>query len=262
MSRKTLAGPALIILAVTLLAIGGPSYVAWTSTKGLPSQTEGQTTRAGEGGQTQAEKAGGSDNGESYGRVQSGPVKSLAGAAERTSGKDGGLTGSRIFTRALQEGLARGKRSKPIVNDLEGQLNGASSQPAEVRTASTDSHRSVSRGADTDRRSLGSFLITAYTAGKESTGKSPGDEAYGVTATGTTAVEGRTISADWNVLPPGTKVAIEGLPGYYVVEDRSEKREKGGKIIGKHIDLFIPDLQAALEWGRQYRNVTVLEWGQ
>lgn len=109
---------------------------------------------------------------------------------------------------------------------------------------------------------MGSFLITAYTAGKESTGKRPGDKDYGVTATGTTAVEGRTISADWSILPPGTKVNIEGLPGYYVVEDRSEKREKGGKIIGKHIDLFIPKLQAALEWGRQYRNVTVIEWGR
>lgn len=129
-------------------------------------------------------------------------------------------------------------------------------------TAVRDSRKSVSRGNDSASRSLGAFLITAYTAGKESTGKSPSEKDYGVTATGTTALEGRTISADWSVLPPGTKVVIEGLQGFYVVEDQSESKAKGGKIIGKHIDLFIPNLQAALEWGRQYQNVTVLEWGR
>ena len=56
------------------------------------------------------------------------------------------------------------------------------------------------------------------------------------TATRTTCVEGRTVAADWGVLPAGTKIYIENDPlggdGYYVVED------KGGGVDGHHIDIF------------------------
>lgn len=67
--------------------------------------------------------------------------------------------------------------------------------------------------------------------------------------------EGRTIASDWSQLPPGTIVAIEGLDGTYTVEDR------GGGIKGKHIDLYIEDLEEALTWGRQDRAVWVIKWG-
>jgi len=49
----------------------------------------------------------------------------------------------------------------------------------------------------------GEFEITYYTAGHESTGKNPGDPAYGITKSGTTVKEGQTIAADWTVLPAG-----------------------------------------------------------
>ena len=53
----------------------------------------------------------------------------------------------------------------------------------------------------------------------------------GITASGTVAEEGRTIAADWNVIPPGTEVVINGHR--YVVEDR------GGGIKGNKIDIFV-----------------------
>ena len=56
------------------------------------------------------------------------------------------------------------------------------------------------------------------------------------TATHTTCVEGRTVAADWGILPAGTKIYIENDPlggdGYYVVEDR------GSGVNGHHIDIF------------------------
>lgn len=106
------------------------------------------------------------------------------------------------------------------------------------------------------KRKLGEFTITAYTAGYESTQKKKGQKGYGITATGTKVTEGRTIAADWGVLPPGTVVQIDGLPGTYTVED------KGGAVDGKHIDLFVQDLGRARKWGRQKREVTVIEWGK
>ncbi len=98
----------------------------------------------------------------------------------------------------------------------------------------------------------GEFEITYYTAGPESTGKTPDHPAYGITDSGTTVKEGQTIAADWDVLPPGTKVFIEGI-GIRTVED------KGGLIKGKCIDVYVNDVEVARQLGRHKATVYVLE---
>jgi 3D (Asp-Asp-Asp) domain-containing protein len=103
-----------------------------------------------------------------------------------------------------------------------------------------------------DKQYAGEFEITYYTAGPESTGKNPGDEAYGITRSGTTVKEGQTIAADWTVLPEGTKVYIEGV-GERIVEDT------GGDIIGQAIDVYVEDVNVALENGRHMAKVWVIE---
>ncbi|GAX89901.1 3D domain-containing protein [Effusibacillus lacus] len=86
--------------------------------------------------------------------------------------------------------------------------------------------------------------LTAYTAGPESTGKRPGDPAYGITYSGKQAAEGRTIAVDPQLIPIGSKVYIEGI-GYRVAEDT------GGAVKGEHIDVFFNDIHTALEFGVQ-----------
>jgi len=98
----------------------------------------------------------------------------------------------------------------------------------------------------------GEFEITYYTAGHESTGKNPGDDAYGITKSGTTVKEGQTIAADWTVLEPGTKVFIEGV-GERIVEDT------GGAILGNAIDVYVEDVEVARELGRHKADVYVIE---
>jgi len=93
------------------------------------------------------------------------------------------------------------------------------------------------------------FTITAYTNGKESTGKVKGDKDYGKTASGVYTKEGVTVSADPKVFPMGTKIYIEGV-GERIVQDT------GGAIKGNKLDLFIEDLDEALEFGRK-KNVRV-----
>lgn len=73
----------------------------------------------------------------------------------------------------------------------------------------------------------------------------------GETASGTKAKPGRTIAADTNVFPFGTKMKIPGY-GWGVVEDR------GGAIKGGKIDLFFRTHQQALEWGRKTLTVEVV----
>jgi 3D (Asp-Asp-Asp) domain-containing protein len=72
----------------------------------------------------------------------------------------------------------------------------------------------------------------------------------GVTASGTKAKPGRTIAADTNVFPFGTRLKIPGY-GWGTVEDR------GGAIQGQRIDLFFRTHKEALQWGRKTVTVQV-----
>lgn len=94
------------------------------------------------------------------------------------------------------------------------------------------------------------FEVTAYTSGEESTGKTPGDESYGVTASGAVAAEGRTVACPSSI-PFGTTVDIEGV-GERICEDR------GGAITEGRIDVYMSDLGEALEFGRQSVEVRIL----
>lgn len=98
-------------------------------------------------------------------------------------------------------------------------------------------------------RLLGNFMLTAYTAGPESTGKNRGEKGYGITASGKQVTESLTIAVDPNVIPLGSRVYIEGL-GYRVAQD------VGSAIKGKRIDVYMKDVQAARSFGIQ-RNVRV-----
>jgi len=91
--------------------------------------------------------------------------------------------------------------------------------------------------------------LTAYDSGFDSTGKNPGDTDYGITASGTTVSEGRTIAVDPAVIPMGWWVYIEGV-GYRRAEDT------GGAIKGKIIDVYFDNSQVVDEFGRK-RGISV-----
>lgn len=94
------------------------------------------------------------------------------------------------------------------------------------------------------------YEVTAYTAGPESTGKRPGDEGYGITTSGNRVKEGLTVSCP-KELTLGTRIVIEG-----VGERRCDDR--GGAIKGKRLDLYIADLDRALNFGRQKLKVRIV----
>ena len=78
---------------------------------------------------------------------------------------------------------------------------------------------------------LGTFKLTAYCACKGCNGNT-----RGLTKSGTTCTEGRTIAVDERVIPLGSiveiKIPVEGWH-HYIAEDI------GGKIKGNRIDVFI-----------------------
>ncbi len=95
--------------------------------------------------------------------------------------------------------------------------------------------------------SLGTYMITAYCACPICCGKAVDDPLYGITATGTTATEGRTIAVDPEVIPYGTVVYIDGQA--YIAEDC------GGGIRGNQIDIYFDDHEDARQWGVQEKEV-------
>lgn len=94
-----------------------------------------------------------------------------------------------------------------------------------------------------------SSTLTAYTAGYESTGKTPSHPQYGITFSGVRAKEGRTVAVDPKIIPLGSTVLIEGI-GIRKAEDT------GSAIRGSKIDVFIEDLRTARKFGVK-KNVKV-----
>ncbi|HTS26222.1 MAG TPA: 3D domain-containing protein [Bryobacteraceae bacterium] len=80
----------------------------------------------------------------------------------------------------------------------------------------------------------------------------------GITRSGKLTRRG-LVAADLNVLPLGTEILVKNAGRYsgtYTVADT------GSKVIGRHIDIYMPSVREALTFGRRHVEVSVLEWGQ
>lgn len=100
-------------------------------------------------------------------------------------------------------------------------------------------------------------IATGYTAGYESTGKTPDHPDYGVTYSGIKVKRDlySTIAADLSVFPLGTILYIPDY-GYGVVADI------GGAIKGNKIDLYFETVQDVYNlWGKKEVEVYVIKQG-
>ncbi|WP_102026229.1 3D domain-containing protein [Salirhabdus sp. Marseille-P4669] len=117
--------------------------------------------------------------------------------------------------------------------------------------------KTLEEAADLSQYPSVTVMATGYTAGPESTGKSPGHPQYGITYSG---VEVRrdlysTIAADLTKFPIGTILFIPGY-GYGVVAD------KGGAIKGDKIDLYYETVEDVYNyWGKKEVEVYVIKKG-
>ncbi|KHF28343.1 Cell wall-binding protein YocH precursor [Anoxybacillus sp. BCO1] len=100
-------------------------------------------------------------------------------------------------------------------------------------------------------------VATGYTAGVESTGKTPDHPSYGITYSGVRVKRDlySTIAADLNIFPIGTILFIPGY-GYGVVADT------GSAIKGHKIDLYYETVDDVYKhWGKKKVNVYVVKRG-
>jgi 3D (Asp-Asp-Asp) domain-containing protein len=100
-------------------------------------------------------------------------------------------------------------------------------------------------------------MATGYTAGIESTGKTPKHPQYGITYSGVKVRKSlvSTIAADTKVFPLGTVLYIPGY-GYGIVADT------GSAIKGNKIDLFFwSKKEVYANWGKKKVKVYILKKG-
>jgi 3D (Asp-Asp-Asp) domain-containing protein len=94
--------------------------------------------------------------------------------------------------------------------------------------------------------------VTAYCPCEICCGKG----AMGLTASGrhVSYNNGQFVAADTDVLPFGTKLLIPG----YSDQTPIEVIDRGGAIKGQKLDVFFDSHQRALQWGRQWLPVAVV----
>jgi 3D (Asp-Asp-Asp) domain-containing protein len=97
------------------------------------------------------------------------------------------------------------------------------------------------------------MLVTAYCPCR----KCCGPNAQGLTASGLPVSHngGRFVAADTSVLGFGTKLVIPG----YADGQAVEVIDRGGAIKGDRLDVYFPSHAEALQWGRQWVDVIVVD---
>ncbi|MBB5324390.1 3D (Asp-Asp-Asp) domain-containing protein [Anoxybacillus tepidamans] len=116
---------------------------------------------------------------------------------------------------------------------------------------------SLEEAVDWSQYPSATVVATGYTAGVESTGKTPDHPGYGITYSGVRVKRDlySTIAADLNIFPIGTVLFIPGY-GYGVVAD------KGGAIKGHRIDLYYDTVEDVYKyWGKKTVEVYIVKKG-
>jgi 3D (Asp-Asp-Asp) domain-containing protein len=106
--------------------------------------------------------------------------------------------------------------------------------------------RVLATGAAQVRQSFRARL-TAYT------NQPPGNGAHGYLTRSGTPVRWGVVAVDPQLIPLGSRIAIEGFDDVFIAEDT------GGAVRGAHVDIYFPDYYSALQFGVQYRTIAVLD---
>lgn len=133
----------------------------------------------------------------------------------------------------------------------------AHEQPQISSEQTTNDSIPLEEAIDWSQYPSATVVATGYTAGVESTGKSPGHPEYGITYSGVRVKRDlySTIAADLNVFPIGTILFIPGY-GYGVVAD------KGSAIKGNRIDLYYHTVEDVYKhWGKRTVKVYIVKKG-
>lgn len=136
-------------------------------------------------------------------------------------------------------------------------LNTVEEKERYISSVKIEGPKSIVEAMNIKQYPTATVLATGYTAGVESTGKTPDHPMYGVTYSGVQVKRDlySTIAADLDVYPIGTIMWIDGY-GFGVVAD------KGSAINGNNVDLYYPTVADVYEkWGKKEVEVSIVKMG-
>ncbi|MEN2768347.1 3D domain-containing protein [Ornithinibacillus xuwenensis] len=139
----------------------------------------------------------------------------------------------------------------------EKNLLRVSEQPRYISSEQIEAPATLEEAINIEKYPKASVVATGYTAGIESTGKTPDHPQYGITYSGVQVKRDlySTIAADLDVFPIGTIMWIPDY-GFGVVAD------KGGAINGNKIDLYFDSVEDVYsEWGKREVEVYIIQHG-
>lgn len=135
-------------------------------------------------------------------------------------------------------GPGQGREAHYISNEADKPIEAAVTYQRPVETVHVE--ELIEDTTEPELVSLGTYTLYGYCPCSKCCGKWSG----GPTASGAMPQEGRTVAADWSVLPAGTEIYVEGV-GWRVVEDT------GAGIDGHTLDVYYDSHEAALGHGVQ-----------
>lgn len=152
------------------------------------------------------------------------------------------------------EGNSIGKRDIAL---KKKSLNMKKEQKRYISSEQIEGPKTIPEAMNMEQYPTTTVLATGYTAGIESTGKTPDHPMYGITYSGVHVKRDlySTIAADLDVYPIGTIMWIDGY-GFGVVAD------KGSAINGNNVDLYYPTVADVYEkWGKKKVEVSIVKMG-
>lgn len=117
--------------------------------------------------------------------------------------------------------------------------------PTRATPAERPADENAVENADGRDGRLATYVATAYCQGT-------------ITATGTRP-DDRTIAADPDVLPMGARIRVSGLDAQFKRFNRVyQVADTGANIQGRRLDIYMPDCDTAIAFGRRTVRVSVI----
>ncbi|MEF2291725.1 3D domain-containing protein [Virgibacillus dokdonensis] len=142
-------------------------------------------------------------------------------------------------------------------NLKQKELNHVKEVDRQISSNRMDHVKTLEEAVNYEQYPSKTVIATGYTAGVESTGKTPDHPEYGITYSGVQVKRDlySTIAADLSVYPIGTILFIPNY-GFGVVAD------KGSAITGNKIDLYYETVEDVYDkWGKRQVDVYMIEKG-
>lgn len=166
----------------------------------------------------------------------------------------GGFAGKEITKKNIENIETESEKLKTVIAELKAEIASLKQEKEKAEKRAKELEEEISKKLKETKSIIEpkklKVIATAYTAGSESTGKTPEHPGFGITFSGWKADIG-VIAVDPEVIPLGSIVYVPGY-GYAIALDR------GSAIEGNRIDLFFHDPQKALEWGVKEVEIIVI----